>query len=114
MLALIGEGFWSVLIITPSENPDPVGTVACHLGHLPDALALREQPDDLSVASFDRISRFAVSLLQLIAAEVGSHLDISWQSFPSGRDALSEDFLSGSEPDVNSAVGLISLYPEMV
>jgi hypothetical protein len=66
------------------------------------------------VASFDRISRFAVSLLQLIAAEVGSDLDISRQSFPSGRDALSEDILSGSEPDVNSAVGLISLYPEMV
>lgn len=41
-LALIGEGFWSVLIVASSENPDPVGTVARYLGHLPDVLALRE------------------------------------------------------------------------
>jgi hypothetical protein len=63
VLALICEGCWPLLVVASRENPDPVGAVACDLGSLPDSLAASQQPDDLSVAAFDRIGRFAVSLL---------------------------------------------------
>ncbi|GHO61211.1 hypothetical protein KSC_001030 [Ktedonobacter sp. SOSP1-52] len=29
MVALIREGFWPPLVVAPSQNPNPVGTVAC-------------------------------------------------------------------------------------
>jgi hypothetical protein len=114
MLALIGKGFWSLLVVAPSQNPDPAGTIARHLSHFPDALALGEQPDHLQVAAFDGIYCFAIALLQLSEIEMGNDVDIFRHGFPSGRTSLSEGILSGFKSLENSAVSLITHYLEVV
>jgi hypothetical protein len=108
VLAQVGKGHCPLLVVTTRQNPDPVRTVARYLGHLPDAPAASEQPDDLEVAAFDRISLLAIVLLQFIRGEMGSNLDIFWHCNSSGRTTLPEEILLGLQALGDSAVSLIS------
>jgi hypothetical protein len=103
-----------MLIVAPGNNPDPVGTIARDLGDFTHTFAPRQEPDNLQVAPFHRIICFAVALLQLIGGEMGNDVNIFRYGIPSGRTALPEGILSGSEPRVNSAMCLINHYSEMV
>ncbi|GAC1349818.1 MAG: hypothetical protein NVSMB27_26480 [Ktedonobacteraceae bacterium] len=84
VVTLIREGFWPTLVVAPSQKPNPVSTVAGDLGDFADAFAASQQPDDLSVAAFNRITCLAILLLQLIRTEMSSKVNILRHGFPSG------------------------------
>ncbi len=71
-----------MLMVAPSNNPDPVGTIARDLGDFTHTFAPRKAPDDLQVAPFHRITCFAVSLLQLIGGEMGNDVNIFRHGIP--------------------------------
>jgi hypothetical protein len=93
VLALISKGCWSLLIVASGENPDPVGTVACDPGNLPDTLAKSQQPDELIVAPLDGISCLAIAMPQLLHAEVSGDAHVFWHRFP-----LEEKSFQGEVP----------------
>jgi hypothetical protein len=99
VLALIGKALWAILIVTPGKNPNPVGTVACALCSLPDALSPSQQPDDLQVTSFNRIVCFPVTLLELIDAQMSGEMDIFRHDIPFLEEYLFQgEFFIGSKP----------------
>jgi hypothetical protein len=114
VLALVGKGRWPLLIVTTRQNPDPVRTVARYFSHLSGVPAASEQPNDLEVAAFDRISRLAILLLQFIRGEMGSNLHIFWHGNSSGQTTLPEEMLLVLQTLGSSAVSLISDLADLV
>ena len=115
VLALIGKGLWSILVVTTCQNPNPVGTIPGHLGDFAHALAPSQQPDDLKVAAFDRISCFPITPSQVIRTEMSSDTNIFRHSFL----FLSENNTSRGnsfrlQASKKTASGLIILYSELV
>jgi hypothetical protein len=73
---------WAILIVATSENANPVDAITCCFGYFSHTLSLGQEPDDVEMTAFYRISRLSVAILQFIDTEMRCNTNIFGHGFP--------------------------------
>ena len=87
-VAAVAQAFLTLVIVAMSKGTDPCLAVAGDFRDLFGHLALSEQPDDLPVASLDRVFGLAVTCLDGFDAQMSFHGDWLFHNMSISQDLI--------------------------